>query len=199
MNVSDGRINPGARDPCLHHFVTGCYSCHHHGSIFMSYLLFAALILGNIAGDPSRAVAEVSELSLRDQYGFEDSLAAHHGRVVVVMVVTAKRLRNIKPWESALRQQIEGVEYLRITDVPEETAAGHEQIADKLSERVPEGVSVLIDLERRWATALGLDTDRPNILLIDADGRLVETFRGKYNPDLAAAVIEELKKIQGAS
>ncbi len=166
----------------------------------MTLLLLAALILGQAAENPpSSAVAELSGLKLRDQFGNEDHLAAHQGRVIVVMVVTAKRLRNIKPWESDLRQQVDGVEYLRITDVPEESPADLEQIADKLRERVPEEVPVLIDLERRWATALDLDTDRPNLLLIDARGRLVATFRGKHSPELASEVIEALKKIQGNS
>ena len=166
----------------------------------MTLLLLAAVIFGQaVELTPSIAVTELSELKLLDQYGDEDSLAAHRGHIVVVMVVTAKRLRNIKPWEADLRKQVDGVEYLRITDVPEEPPGDVEQVAEKLRERVPDDVPVLIDMERRWATTLGLDTDRPNLLLIDARGRLVATFRGRYTPQLAVDVIEALKKIQGAS
>ena len=166
----------------------------------MTLLLLAAVIFGQaVELTQSIAVNELSELRLRDQYGDEDSLAAYRGQVVVVMVVTARRLRNIKPWEADLREQMEGVQYLRIADVPEGSPADSDQVAEKLRERVPDEVPVLIDMERRWATTLVLDTDRPNLLLVDARGRLVATFRGRYTPQLAADVIEALKKIQGAS
>ena len=161
----------------------------------MLVLLFTILILGNAATDQQAALTEVSHLKLRDQYGNEDSLAAHRGQVVVVMVVTAKRLRNIRPWEQNLREHFDQLEYLRITDVPSDPPGSYEQIASKLLERVPEGVPVLIDLDRRWATALGLDTERPNILLIDGNGKLVSAFRGRHSPDLAAEVIQELEAI----
>jgi hypothetical protein len=115
------------------------------------------------------------------------------------MVVTAKRLRNIRPWEQNLREHFDQLEYLRITDVPSDPPGSYEQIASKLLERVPEGVPVLIDLDRRWATVLGLDTERPNILLIDGNGKLVSAFRGRHSPELAAEVIRELEAILASS
>lgn len=165
----------------------------------MLVLLLTVLMLGNIGLDQSADLSEFSQLKLRDQYGVEDSLAAHRGQVVVVMVVTAKRLRNIRPWERDLREHFENIEYLRIADVPSDSPATYESVARKLLERVPDGVSVLIDLDRRWATTLGLDTSRPNILVIDVEGELVSAHRGLHSPELAARVIEEVAAVEGGS
>ena len=117
----------------------------------------------------------VINLRLPDQYGQPDSLAEHRGHVVVVFAVTAKRLRNIKPWERHLRERIDGVQFLRITDVPADSKASYSDVAAKIRERVPEGVSVLIDMDRGWALALELDTGRPNLLIVDHDGVLIAT------------------------
>jgi hypothetical protein len=161
-------------------------------------LLLTAMFLSATAADQPARFDEMSHVKFRDQYGHEECLADHRGTVVVVMVVTAKRLRNIRPWERDLRQHFERIDYLRITDVPEDSPASYEQIAAKLTERVPDGVSVSIDRDRLWATTLGLDTQRPNLLLIDADGRLVETFHGKHSPELAREVVEALREILGS-
>jgi hypothetical protein len=162
----------------------------------MLALLLTVLALSPIAADAEADLAELGAVKLTDQYGAEDALARHRGRVVVVMVVTAKRLRNIRPWERDLREHFDDeIDYLRITDVPEDSPATQERIAAKLVDRVPDGVSVLIDVERRWATALALDTSRPNILVIDGDGVLVSAYHGRHSPELAAVVIERLKVI----
>jgi hypothetical protein len=161
----------------------------------MTVLLLIAVALGTAATDQPTRFDEISRVKLRDQYGHEECLADHRGTVVVVTVVTAKRLRNIRPWEKELRQHFEEIDFLRITDVPEDSPASYQQIAEKLTERVPDGVSVLIDLDRLWATTLALDTDRPNLLLIDADGKLVESFRGKHNPELSREVVEAVQAI----
>jgi hypothetical protein len=68
-------------------------------------------------------------------------------------------------------------------------------VAEKLSARVPEGVSVLIDIDRRWAAALDLDTGRPNLLIIDPEGRLTATFRGLCTPELEAPVMHRLEQL----
>jgi hypothetical protein len=161
----------------------------------MLTIFLSALMLSPIPADQNAALDSVRQLSLRDQHGTEDSLQAHEGNVLVVLVVTAKRLRNIRPWEKDIREQLGDVDFLRITDVADDSTATFERIAKKLQERVPKEISVLIDVERRWATALGLDTGRPNILLIDGDGKLVAAYRGRHSPELAAAVIDELRAI----
>jgi hypothetical protein len=152
-----------------------------------------SLILGTTIAET--ATAEVVDLPLKDQYGVEDSLAAHRGQVTVVIVVTAKRLRNIRPWEEALRERFDTITFLRITDVPEDSSATFDQVAAKLEERVPEGVSVLIDMDRVWADALALDTGRPNVLIFDADGHLVTSQRGKYSPELVSEIISALETL----
>ena len=161
----------------------------------MTVFLLIAMVLAATATDQPARFDEISHVKLRDQYGHEACLADHRGKIVVVMVVTANRLRNIRPWEEELRQHFEEIDFLRITDVPEESPASYQQIAEKLMERVPEGVSVLIDLDRLWATTLELDTERPNLLLIDADGNLIGGFRGKHSPELAREIVEALQVV----
>jgi hypothetical protein len=148
-------------------------------------MLFGSILLGAALLGQTPAVAE---LELADHTGGADRLAAHRGEVVVVMIVTAKRLRNLKGWERELRDRYDEIHYLRIADIPEEPPVTYEQVAKKLSTRVPEDVPILIDLDRRWATELELDTSRPNLLLIDRAGKLVASFRGRMEP----ALLEEL-------
>jgi hypothetical protein len=160
-------------------------------------LLITAMLIPFDAG-VEVSIDDAAAVTLVDQYGVEDGLDRHRGRAVVVFVVTAKRLRNIRPWERDLRERFdEAIDYLRITDVPPDSPATYDRIAAKLIDRVPDGVSVLIDLERRWATALDLDTSRPNVLVIDGDGVLVSAHRGRHTPELAAEVIGNLKAILG--
>jgi hypothetical protein len=154
----------------------------------LANLLLASALLA----EPAASLEAVSGVRLRDQFGAEDSLDAHRGRFVVVMVVDAKRLRKLKPWERELRERFEQLDYLRIAEVPDDPPTTWERVADKLREQVPEGVSVLIDLENRWSTALDLDASRPNILIIDAAGRLVAAFAGPYDPALGELVVAQL-------
>jgi hypothetical protein len=160
-------------------------------------LLLSTLFTGAAVAGSQSPIDAVSRLQLRDQYGHEDSLAAHRGEVVVVVVVTVKRLRNIRPCEQQLRERFEEIRVLRIADVPDDSPATHESVAAKLGEHVPEGVSVLIDLDRNWATELGLDTGRPNLLVIDRDGRLISTFRGLCKPEPFAPLVNELEDLLG--
>jgi len=138
---------------------------------------------------------ELAELVLPDQRGGEDSLAAHRGKVVVAMVVTAQRLRNLKGWERDLRARFEELDFVRVADVPQDPPVTYRDVADKLATRVPDEVAVLIDVDRRWSSTLGLDTDRPNLLLIDADGRLVATYRGRPEPELVDEVAKRIEEL----
>jgi hypothetical protein len=158
----------------------------------MHYLLIAALVLGAVLPIPPAAVDGLRDVELSDQFGGRDSLSAHLGSPTVVMVVTARRLRNLKPWERELRERFEDIDIVRIADVPDDSKATLDDVASKLRDRVPEGVPVLIDMERRWATALELDTDRPNLLLLDSDGALLGAYHGRHDTDLAAAVVADL-------
>ena len=164
--------------------------------------LAATLIAGTLVGQTlpfPEALETLRGLRLTDQHGAEDSLEAHRGSVVVVVVVDARRLRTIKAWERDLRERFEALEVLRIAEVPTDTATTLERVAAKLREQVPEGVSVLIDLESRWARELELDTSRPNLLLVDADGRLRAIHAGRHEPGLAAVVAGDLEVLVAAS
>lgn len=159
---------------------------------------FANLLLaGAMLTHPAASLQEIDGLRLRDQHGIEDSLAAHRGRVVVVMVVEARRLRTLKAWERDLRERFDGIEFLRIAEVPDDPPPSYERVAAKLAEQVPDGVPVLIDMERRWATALGLDPSRPNLLLVNPAGGLEAVFAGRHEPGLAAEVAARLDELVG--
>lgn len=152
-----------------------------------------SLVVSSLVAVSQDPVGTVSHVLLRDQHGFQDRPAEHRGHVVVVTVVTAKRLRNIKPWERHLRERFDDIHYLRIADVPGDSKASYDAVAAKIRERVPEGVSVLIDMDRVWATELQLDTERPNLLIIDRDGRLVATSGGLFSPELLEPVVDQLE------
>jgi hypothetical protein len=153
------------------------------------------LIVGAANAATEDVLEQLAGLSLPDQYGTLHTLDQHQGHVVVVMVVTARRLRNLKPWERRLRGRFDGLHTLRITDVPPDSPATADEVASKLIDRVPEGVSVLIDMDRRWADGLDLDTDRPNLLIVDPEGRLVAAFRGLCTPELEAPVVHQLERL----
>ncbi|MGD8896062.1 MAG: hypothetical protein PVJ73_08515 [Acidobacteriota bacterium] len=160
----------------------------------MSTLLLA-LMLGGILPSETRDIGPLADLELHDQYGREDSLRTHRGQVVLVTVVHAKRLRKLQSWEKALRERLEGVHYMRVADVPADPPVTHDEVAEKLRQRVPEEVSILIDLERRWALSLDLDTGQPNLLIFDRRGRLVSSYRGGRDRFLEAYVSRDLDRL----
>jgi hypothetical protein len=136
-----------------------------------------------------------AEAELPDQLGGSGSVAAHRGEVTVAMVVTAARLRNLKAWQRDLQERLEGVTFVLIADVPSDPPVTLERVVSKLGEKVPEEVPVLIDLERLWATELELDTGRPNVLLFDRDGFLVESFRGFAREDIVESAARRLEEL----
>jgi hypothetical protein len=157
-------------------------------------LLLSSIFLGALTVGQTPVLAEQD---LLDQYGVAHRLADHTDRVVVVMVVTARRLRNLKALEKDLRERYEDVHFLRIADIPEEPPVTREQVARKLVKRVPEEVPILIDIDRQWARELELDTERPNLLLFDSGGRFVAAFRGRADPDLLGEIHEVLDELTG--
>lgn len=141
------------------------------------------------------ATLDVAELSLRDQYGREDSVAAHDSAVVVVIVIDAKRLRKIKGWEKGLLERFPGLEFMRIADVPTDPPVTEARVAEKLSQRVPQGVSVLIDMDRRWARALSLDTSQPNLLLFNQQGKIAARYAGHPTDGFLERVSARVKEV----
>jgi hypothetical protein len=158
--------------------------------MFLASILLGAAVLGQAPA--------VAELELVDQHGVADSLAAHRDHQVVVMVVTVGRLRNLKAWEREIRQRHETIRFLRIADIPDEPPVTRERVARKLAARVPEEISILIDMERRWARELELDTGRPNLLLFDREGKLAASFRGRMEADLLGEVLAAIDRLPEA-
>jgi len=133
-------------------------------------------------------LSAVSAVQMPDQRGGHDSLAAHRGSPVVVVVVDARRLGTVRRWEQDLLTRFPGLRVLTVADVNEARPTSAERVAQVLARRVPAEVAVLIDMERLWARELELDTAAPNLVLIAADGSLVATFRGRWNAQLADEV-----------
>jgi hypothetical protein len=143
-----------------------------------AYVLLCAGLLSGLMAAPQLAAESVV---LLDQFGVPGSLTENAGSVQVVIVVSAKRLRRIKPWERALRQRFGDLPFLRVADVPRTSPTTHEQVAAKLARRLPSDLSVLIDLDGRWAETYGLDTSVPNLLLFAGDGRLIAREAGMFS------------------
>ncbi len=121
--------------------------------------------------------------ALYDQYARPVGLTTAAGEVQVAIVVSAKRLRRIKPWEVALRDRFPELVIVRIADIPGANAV-YEKVAATLRKRLPADVGVGIDLERSWAQRFELDTQVPNILLFDHHGELIARHAGMYKRDL---------------
>ena len=159
-------------------------------------ILNIALLMLALLSQGTASLADLEKVQLRDQFGESDSLAAHRGRVVVVMVVDAKRLRNLKPWARALRERFDDLETILIAEVPADPPTTYERVVEKLGERIPDDVPVLIDMESLWAGALGLDSTLPNLLLVDREGNLSATYQGRYEPGLGATVVKHVEVLQ---
>ena len=151
----------------------------------MAWILWTAVMLG----EPATAPLDVE---LIDLDGRKAPIWTIDDGPAVIVVVHARRLRGLKTWEKHLRERYEGLSYARIADLPAESGATYEDVAAKLRERVPEGVRVFVDVERSWARELGLDTSRPNLLLLDDAGNLTATFQGRFETTLFEQVCDAI-------
>jgi hypothetical protein len=159
----------------------------------MPTILCQTLLILGLLSQSTNSLAGVQDIQLRNQHGDPDTLAAHRGRVVVVMVVDAKRLRNLRPWARELREHFDTLDTILIAEVPADPPTTYERVVEKLGERIPDDVSVLIDMESRWAENLDLDPSRPTLLLVDRNGNLVATYFGSYEAGLAATVVKHVE------
>ena len=157
----------------------------------LACVLLASLIA--LAQPPAAIEAE-----MRDQFGEPGSVATLRGQQTVVMVVTARRLRTVKPWEREIHQRYEGLSTVLVADVPSEPPAEYARIAAKLARRVPEGIRVLIDMDRAWALELDLDTSAPNLLLLDRGGTVVASVAGRWTPELADSLFAAIDRLREA-
>lgn len=147
------------------------------------------------APEPARDAASVV---LVDQLGREDALERHRGHPVLAMVVEVGGLRKLRSWEQALRERLPDLDFFRVADVPQGRGITRERILDRLEGRVPEEISILIDMEGRWARDLDLDTSRPNLLLFDADLEVTQQFRGGPSDTMVDLVVEAVSGLRAA-
>jgi hypothetical protein len=153
----------------------------------------AALLLLYVAR--SLAADAGIEPSLRDQFGKADSLAAHRGAVVVVIVVDVRRLSTIQRWGEALGTRYPELHFLNVAEMPAKGPVDMPRVHATLQKRVPPAVPVLIDAERRWAQAYALDTAEPNLLVFDGDGNLAGQIRGRFNMEREASIMPVIEKL----
>ena len=135
---------------------------------------------------------EPGQLALIDQFGERGGLATDADGLQVAIVVSAKRLRRLKPWEQAIRQIDAEVPIVRVADVPRTAPTEYESVAEKLRKRLPEDVNVLVDLEGIWAAAYALDVNVPNVLIFDGSGALLAVHSGMYKKAYADALKVDL-------
>lgn len=135
--------------------------------------------------------------ALEDQNGKPDSLAAHHGRPVVLLAIDADHLRELKGWEADIRARFEGLDFIRVVDIPQKPGTRPEGVVRKLRDKMLTDVPVLIDMDGVWASAYGLDTQEMNAVLFDRDGRQVARVNGKRDPALVERLAAEIESQLG--
>lgn len=135
------------------------------------------------------------DVPLPDQFGQADSLAAHRGEVVVAIVVDVQRLSTIQRWGEALGGRYPRLHFLNIAQLPPEGPVDMARVSATLQKRVPATVPVLIDVERRWATAYGLDAAAPNLLVFDRSGTLVTRLRGRFSAEREASITPVIDRL----
>lgn len=157
-----------------------------------SSVLIAVLAVVALAAPAAPVAGDLPELL--DQFGAPVGLDRDAGVVQVAIVVSAKKLRRIKPWEKAMRAEFPDLAIVRIADIPRTSPTKYETVAEKLRKRLPEDVPVGIDLDGAWAESLGLDTSIPNLLVFDSNGELVYRQSGMYKksryPSLQSALLD---------
>ena len=127
---------------------------------------------------------------LRDQNGRPGGFEPAGRQPTVVFVVSAARLRRLKAWETSLRQRFEGLRFVRVADVPpSRPPARYDDVARRLREHVPRDVSVLIDVDRFWATGFEIDTREVNLLVFDEQGAFAGQLSGGPTPERLARVV----------
>jgi len=130
---------------------------------------------------------------LEDQYGQKSGLGDYTGEAVLAIVATPRKLRWIGKWEAAIRVEMPELMSIRIADVTDRPTPDYKKVADMLRKKVPEDISVLIDLQNQWASQYTLDTSEPCLVLFDSDHHVVAKFRGRPKGALVNDVINTLR------
>ena len=158
----------------------------------MVLALFLALPLVAVQAEPGVAQVDHEQLSLIDQFGETGGLATNAEGLQVAIVVSAKRLRRLKPWEQAIREIDTVVPIVRVADVPRSAPTEYESVAEKLRKRLPPDVNVLVDLEGVWAATYALDVNVPNVLIFDGAGTLLAVHSGMFKKSYVDALTADL-------
>jgi len=148
-----------------------------------------------VAAASEREFETEFDLELRDQFGVTGGLSEAGALLQLAIVVSAKRLRRIKPWEQAIRGYDEQIPLIRVADVPRSAPTEFEAVAAKLRKRLPEDVNVLIDLQGVWVDRFKLDSSVPNVLVFDGQGRLLSRHAGMYKKALFEALQADLERL----
>ena len=166
--------------------------------LVLALLLALPLAVARAEPESGAAAVDTAQLGLIDQYGEPGGLATDADGLQVAIVVSAKRLRRLKPWEQAIREIDTEVPIVRVADVPRTAPTEYESVAEKLRKRLPPDVNVLVDLEGIWASAYDLDVDVPNVLIFDAAGTLVAVHSGMFRKSDAEALKADLSQTPAA-
>jgi len=127
---------------------------------------------------------------LRDQHGRLGGFEPAGRQATVVFVVSAARLKRLREWEALLRKRFAGLRFVRVADVPpSRPPARYEDVAGRLRQHVPPEVSVLIDVDRVWATGFEIDAREVNLLVFDGTGRFAGQLCGSPTPERLARVV----------
>jgi hypothetical protein len=154
-----------------------------------------AILLLMLCSLPCMAADADTGVPLPDQFGNTGSLAGHRGAVVVVIVVDVQRLSTIQRWAEALGGRFPELHFLNIAQMPPEGPVDMARVSATLRKRVPATVPVLIDVERRWANAYGLDAAVPNLLVFDRAGALVTRLRGRFSAEREASITPVIESL----
>jgi len=165
----------------------------------MNTTRLACLLLSMLLPVVGTAFNGASLPTVIDQFGQPVSLSDSGPGVRVAILVSAKRLRRLRKWETELRRRFPGLDVLRVADVPRDTPTRYEDVAEAFRKRLPEDVGVGIDLAGDWASRLQVDPSVPNILVFASTGNLEAVHSGMFTSALfaqAAADIDLLMKAE---
>jgi hypothetical protein len=160
-------------------------------------LPFIVATLLSLSGTLS-AQATALPPALPDQFGATGALSDFPRAPVLVIVVSARRLRQVQRWEEALRSELPGLLSMRVADIDQQPQPQLDDVAGTLAKRAPAGVPILIDMDNEWARAFALNTREPCLLLFDANRKLVTQWRGRARAELVSAVIAGIQGLPSA-
>ncbi len=166
--------------------------------VLLALALAASASLAAAAPADGTPLGALAEREWTDQFGGRGGLATHRGQPLVVVVVDARRLAQVRRWEEQLLTRFPDLPLVTVADVNESRPPELARVQAVLARRVPREVVVLIDLQREWARALELDTAAPNLLLVDQASRVTARFRGRWTAAEGERVLAAVAALRDA-